>query len=381
MIIQLRITIIPPTMSKEKITIAVGPTGEWGSAFALVLARKGHNIRGFSNHPEDLIVFQKTRRTRGLADSEMPHDMKLYTDVTQWIDKSELIVISTSVQGFRPFVQRIKSAIPPKSDILLLPKGLEGTTHKRMSEIMLEELPDCRDHLAVLAGPNQAKEVARGELTGAVVAAYDQNTAKRIQKWINSDRFWVYTSGDVAGVEYGAAFKNIASMVAGVADGYRLASSTKAFLQTRMLEEIITLSTAIGKPFEPLVALPLTLIGLAGIGDQLLSYGSDTTRNHRAGMRLVEGWSLKRIETEELREGIYTLKSAYELARIHKIHTPIIDNLYEWLYTGVPKDIYQLIGAQPHKEKFSDGDFTFRGRTLLSGLLHKLLACRPRNNN
>lgn len=350
--------------SKERITVAVGPVGEWGSAFALVLARRNHTVRAFSNHPDDLEPFQRIHQT------SRPHNVRLFTDARKWIDGSELIVISTSSRGLRPFVQKIKPDIPPKADILLLPKGLEDITHKRMSEILQEEAPNCRDRLAVLAGPNQAHDVARGELTGAVVAAYNPSVAKRIQKWINSDRFWVLTSEDVSGVEYAATFKNVAAIVAGIGHQLNLAPSTRAFLQTRVLEETIAISTSVGKPLDPLIALPLTSIGLAGLGDQLLSYGDSSTRNHRAGMRVAEGWSFEDIEKEELREGLYALKATYELAKKYNIPAPIINNLYDWVYNGRPKDVYQLIGVQPPQEKFSNGDITYKVRAFLSRLMH-----------
>lgn len=355
---------------KERITIAVGPLGEWGSAFTMVLARMNHTVRAFSNHPEDLETFQKTRQISRLPGVAIPSNVRLFADAGKWIDGAELVVISTSSKGLRPFVQKIRSAIPPKSDILLLPKGLEDITHKRMSEILQEEVPNCRDRLAVLAGPNQAHDVARGELTGAVVAAYNPAVAKRIQKWVNSDRFWILTSDDVPGVEYAAAFKNIAAIVAGIGHRLNWASSTRAFLQTRILEETITISTSVGKPLDPLVALPLTSIGLAGLGDQLLSYGDNATRNHRGGMRVAEGWSFEDIEKEELREGLYALKAGYELGQEYKVHIPIINNLHDWVYNGRPKDVYQLIGLQPPQEKFSNGDFTYKARAFLSRLIH-----------
>lgn len=354
-------------MFKEK-TVAVGPAGQWGSAFALVLARSGHHVRLFLNDPGDVRYFQDYHRTKGL-DAEMPSNVIAFSDIKQWIDGAELVVVSPSSSGFRPFIRKINPSIPSKTDRLILSKGLEQETCKRMSEIMLEEDPTRIDHVAVLSGPNLAEEVARGELAGAVVASYNPGVADRIRKIVNSDSFNVYTSDDVAGVEYGAAFKNVTALGAGMADAFEVSSSTKSFYLTRSLEEMAALGKALG-------AHDSTFRGLAGYGDLSLSCykGRDgqTTRNYRAGFRLAQGWSVEKVLSEELVEGYYTLKSAMELAQLHKIPSPIIAALYGIWYKGVTirGDINQLMGIQPVKEQFGDKGIRFRLSRFLTRVFH-----------
>lgn len=352
-------------MFKEKITIAVGPAGEWPSAFSVMAAHKNHHIRLFLNNPNDLSFFHEAHQTKRLQDIEMPSNIKVFTDVKQWIDGAELVVLGPPSIHFREFWNRIKTSVKPQTDILILTKGLERETHLRMSEIILEKDPSRIDHLAVLSGPNQATEVAIGKLAGAVVASYKPNTASRIQKRLNSDHFCIYTSEDVAGVEYGAAFKNVTALGAGIADALEVASSTKSFYLTRALEEMTELGNKLG-------AHESTFRGLAGYGDLSLSCFGNSTRNHRGGKRLAEGWSFEQVEAEELREGLYTLKSAMELTMMHKIHAPIISALYDICYNKVPVsgDINQLLGKQPDREQFRDKGFEFKLKMFLTRLLH-----------
>lgn len=351
----------------KRITIAVGPAGEWPSAFAVVAARNNHHVWLFFNNPDDLSFFQKTHQTKRLQGVEMPSNIKAFTDVKQWIDGAELVVLGPPSIHFRKFWNRIKTSVKPQTDILILTKGLERETHLRMSEIILEKDPSRIDHLAVLSGPNQAREVARGELAGAVVAAYNPETAARAQRRLNSDRFCVYTSPDTTGVEYAGAFKNVTALGAGIADTLNVSSSTKSFYLTRALEEMAELGNKLG-------AHESTFRGLAGYGDLSLSCYGNSTRNYRGGLRLAEGWTFEQVQAEELREGLYALKSAMELAILHKIHAPIISALYDICYKGVPVsgDINQLLGRQPTKEQFGDKDLGFRTKIFIMRALHNM---------
>lgn len=352
-------------MFKERVTIAIGPSGEWGSAFALVAARKNHQVRLLMSNASDLKYFQETRQTPRLKGFEMPQSVKAFHDIKNWIDGSEIVVIAVPSLHFRSFVKMINPFIPKKADRVILTKGLEQGTHLRMSEIMLQENPACIDRLAALSGPNQAREIAAGDLAGAVVAAHKLNTAERIQRRLNSDHFCVYTSEDVAGVEYGAAFKNVTALGAGIADALKVSSSTKSFYLTRALEEMTELGSKLG-------AHESTFRGLAGYGDLSLSCYGNSTRNYRGGLRLAEGWSFKEVEAEELREGLYTLKSAMELTLLHKIHAPIISALYDICYKeiSVNGDINQLLGRQRAREQFGGKGLGFKLKILLRRLLH-----------
>lgn len=351
---------------KEK-TIAVGPAGEWGSAFALVAARNGHKVRILLRDPKDVTDFKHTHRTKRLHDTEMPSNVRAFSDVNQWLDGVDLVAVASSSVGFHPFIGSINSAIPRTIDRVILTKGVERETHLRMSEIMLQEDPTCIDRVSVLSGPNLAKEVARGELAGAVVASYHPGAADRVQKILHSDNFFVFTADDVAGVEYGAAFKNVTALGAGMADAFGVAASTKSLYLTRALEEMAALGSVLG-------AHESTFRGLAGYGDLSLSCYGGETRNYRAGLRIAQGWPIDKVLSAELVEGYYTLKSAMELAQLYNLHSPIISALYGICYEGVPVrgDINQLMGIQPTKEQFGDKGMRFQLGRIATRVMHNV---------
>lgn len=359
-------------MHKKRITTAIGPSGEWSSAFAKVIAeRDDHHVRLFFRDPVDLKSFQETHQTKHLKGVEMPPDVKGFCDIKTWIDGAELVILGPPSIYFREFWNMVKTSIKPNTDILILTKGLEQVTHLLMSDIILEKDSTRIDHIAVLSGPNLAKEIATGAVAGAVVAAYDPKTANRIRARLNSDRFRVFTSNDVKGVQVGGALKNVAALGAGMIDEFKVADSTKVFYLTRALEEIAAIGTTISN--NPLKAHESTFRGLAGYGDLSLSCYGKNTRNFRAGSRIVQGWPIDRILKEELVEGYYTLKTAMELVKDSKDY-PIISALYGIWYEGVPVrgDINQLLGKQPTKEQFGNKDIGFRLRILMVRILHNL---------
>lgn len=364
---------------KERATIAIGPAGAWPSAFAKIMAEKGHNLRLLFRDPIDLSYFQNKHQTPRLPGIDMPPNVRGFTDIKTWIDGADLVIIGLPSIHFRTFWDRVKASVKTNTDILILTKGLEQVTHLRMSEIILEDNPARFDHIAVLAGPNQAQEVAGGATTGATLAAYKESTRNRLQKRLNSPRFSILTSEDVAGVEVGGALKNVAALGAGMADEFKITGSTKAFYLTRALEEIAAIGTTLSK--NPLKAHESTFRGLAGYGDLSLSCYGGSTRNHRAGERIVQGWPIEKILEAETVEGYYTLKTAMDLVRGRKDQFPIISALYGIWYEGVPirRDINQLLGRQPAKEQFGDKGFAFRTTIFIMRLLHNLRLSHVRN--
>lgn len=354
-------------MSKEKITVAVGPAGEWGSAFAKVAAEKGHDVCLYMGTPEDVLVFQQTHRTRRLAGVDMPSNIQATSDKEEFVKDADLIVLAPPSKDFRSFWREIMPFIDPQTDRLILTKGLEQGTNLRMSEILLEQDPTSIDRIAVLSGPNLAKEVARSVLSGTVVAAYNLDTANRIQSWFNSEHFRVYTSDDPVGVEFGGALKNVMALGAGIADELKASSTSKALYFTRALEEMIRFGTALG-------GHEATFRGLSGEGDLFLSCIDGLTRNHRAGIRIAQGLSKAEILSIELVEGLYTIQSAVELARLHHIDVPIVDALYKVICGDltIHEGINQLMGRQPTKEQLADKGLRFRLVMFIIRVLHKI---------
>lgn len=331
-------------MLAECKNIAVGPAGEWGSAFAKVAAERGHRVTILLRNPEDVKEFQRTHRTRRLPGAKMPNNVYATSDIEAFTDDADLIAVSSSSKDFRPFFRKLRPSIPPKADVASLTKGLERETHLRMSAIILEEDPTLIDRIAVLSGPNLAKEIAQRAIGGMVVAAYNPAVADRIRSLLGSNRLSVFVSDDPVGVEYGGALKNVMALGAGIADAMGALNTSRAFYATRALEEMIRLGVKLGGREE-------TLRGLSGNGDLLLAC-LGATRNYRAGERLAQGLSVDEILEIELAEGLYTLESAAELAKHYNIDASIIFGLYDVVYNGldIREGIKQLMGRQPAME-------------------------------
>ncbi|MCR4306074.1 MAG: NAD(P)-dependent glycerol-3-phosphate dehydrogenase, partial [Candidatus Daviesbacteria bacterium] len=301
----------------ERKRISVGPAGAWGSAFAKVAAERGHRVTIYLRDPQEVKEFQVTHRTKRLPQTVMPRHVKATSDLEEFADDADLIALAIPTQECRPFFHKLNPSISSTTYVANLSKGLERGTHLRMSEIMLEEDPTLIDRLAVISGPGVAADVAQGAIASMVVASYDPPLAEEIRSWLASNRLVVYASKDPAGVEYGGALKNVMALGAGIADEMKASATSKSFYVTRALEEMIKLGTALG-------GKEITFIGVSGLGDLQLSCFGDSTRNFRAGQRLVRGLSVEEIQEIELAEGLHTLKSAAELARSHNIDTSII---------------------------------------------------------
>lgn len=206
-------------------------------------------------------------------------------------------------------------------------KGLELETLKRMSEIILEELPDFKNRFAVLTGPTIAKEVAEKIPTIVTVASDTESIAKYIQDIFRTAYFRTYTSSDVTGTELGGALKNVFAIAAGIIDGLKFGCNTKSALVSRGLKEITKLAVKMG-------AQQPTLFGLTGLGDMVVTSFSKSSRNRQLGQKLAEGKTIEEAEKDLIMvaEGVKTAKSAYELSIKYKIELPIIHQVYEIIY-------------------------------------------------
>lgn len=348
-------------MFSPELTIAVGPAGEWGSAFAKSIAQ---------NHPyrvcillreEDLGWFERTRETRRLPGEAMPDNVTAVCKMEEFV-RADLLVFAPRSQGFRPFYYTSSPLIEPGKPILVLSKGLEKKTNLRMTEIILENDPTRIDDVAFLSGPNPAKEIAAGALAGAVIAAYNFDTAKKIQSWLSSNNFRMYASDDVIGIEYGAALKNVMSLGAGMADEYGVEASTMALFFTRALEEMARFGETLG-------AHPLTFRSLAFVGDWALSCYGRVTRNYLAGREIARGVPL----SAETLEGLESIKSAITLAEKHNIPIPLILAINEVVEGR--KDIrtvaYELMGRPLTQEQLADKGLRYGLGRLVTRAMHK----------
>lgn len=229
--------------------------------------------------------------------------------------------------------QNIKRVAPHLDESMLVisaAKGLEIGTTKRMSQVIADEIDSCfRSNICVLSGPNLSQEIIRGLPAATVVAAYDEAVAKKAQKLLTTPNLCVYTHTDVIGVELGGSLKNIVALGAGIADGLGCGDNAKSTLITRGLTEISALGVALG-------ANPLTLSGLAGLGDLVTTCASKLSRNHYVGEELAKGRSLKEITDSMtgVAEGVSTTLVVWKLAKQMGLEMPITEAIYRVLYEG-----------------------------------------------
>ncbi len=303
--------------------IAVIGSGAWGTALALVAYENGHTVSLWSRRPEQTARMVKERRNERLADAELPAGIE-YTSDAACARGCDTVVVAAPSFAVRETARLLSAAVGQKTLLVSAAKGIEPGTGKRMSEILSEE---TGAPVAVLSGPSHAEEVARGIPTGLVAASATKKNAQTVQAIFMNERLRVYTSPDAAGVELGAALKNIIALCAGVCDGLGYGDNTKALLMTRGLEETARLGLALGARKE-------TFAGLAGMGDLIVTCTSMHSRNRRAGILIGEGAKPKAAleSIGAVVEGYYAVRSARELAKKLGIEMPITRAAHSVLY-------------------------------------------------
>ena len=303
--------------------IGVIGAGSWGTALALTLSGKGHQVTIWDVNPEHLSELEQNRENvRYLPDIKFNDNMKIGKTAEEALQDADVILFSAPAQHFR---SALKTALPYlKPDMILVnvAKGIEQKTLMRMSQIAFETLPQAR--YVTLSGPSHAEEVGKSLPTTVAVASPDLKPAEEVQDIFMTERFRVYTTEDIVGVELGGALKNIIALGAGISDGMGFGDNAKAALMTRGLAEIKRLGVKLG-------ADPATFAGLTGVGDLIVTCTSMHSRNRRCGIMIGEGMSPE-AATEKVGmvvEGMYTTEAAYDLAQREGVEMPITQQLYE----------------------------------------------------
>lgn len=312
--------------------IAVLGAGSWGSVLAKVLVENGHEVALWSNSQAQVDELnQQHTNTKYLPDLIYPEALKATTDLKAAVKDAGTVLFVVPTKVIRLVAQQLIEVLEElgtKPLIVHASKGLELGSHKRISEVIAEEIPTkYRSGMVVLSGPSHAEEVARQDITLITAASEDLANAKKVQALFMNDYLRIYTNSDVVGVETGAAFKNVIAIGAGALHGLGYGDDAKAALMTRGLAEISRLGVSFG-------ADPLTFIGLSGVGDLIVTCTSVHSRNWRAGDQLGQGKSLEDVIANMgmVIEGINTCKAAYELAQQKGIEMPITQAIYNVLY-------------------------------------------------
>ncbi|MGX1758248.1 NAD(P)H-dependent glycerol-3-phosphate dehydrogenase [Streptomyces lydicus] len=311
---------------------AVYGTGSWGTAFAMVLADAGCEVTLWGRRAA-LVDAVNNGRTNPdyLPGVELPASVRATTDPARAARGAEFAVLAVPAQTLRGNLAEWAPLLPDGTVLVSLMKGVELGTAKRMSEVIEEVAKVPAERVAVLTGPNLAKEIAARQPAAAVVACADEAVARRFQTACHTSYFRPYTNTDVVGCELGGAVKNVIALAVGIATGMGLGDNAKASLITRGLAETTRLGLAMGADAH-------TFAGLAGMGDLVATCSSPLSRNNTFGTNLGRGMTLQETiaVTKQTAEGVKSCESVRDLARRHGVDMPLTETVVEIVHEGKP---------------------------------------------
>jgi len=327
--------------NEETIRVAVIGCGAFGTAMAMVAARKGHSVTIYARDEAQVSSINTAHRNpRYLSDFELPENIIATSSVEDALDGASLCMLAIPAQKIPDFMKLHKEAIPPTTILCNTSKGLYLPTKQLLSEAILEALG--RDQpLAILSGPSFAIEIMRAHPTAVTVASKLLYNAVAVQRWLSSMSFRIYTTQDTIGVELGGALKNPLAVGAGMIEGQGLGINTLAAFVTRSSRELSTLCVAMG-------GNPDTVSGLSGIGDLCLTCFGDISRNRACGQRLVKGETLEDILATTTVEGVPTAAVAVFYAELCGLDLPLFSAVHAILDGKLkPEEAQQMLMGRP----------------------------------
>ena len=325
--------------------IVVLGAGSFGTALAKLKAEGGHQVLMWARDPEVVrSINEDNRHPRRLQKVQLPSGLRATHSLAEAVSEGEFIVSAIPTIAVRSVWEEARNEVNPNARILSATKGIECETLMLVSDILKDVLPEnLHDNLAYLSGPSFALELARRLPTAVTIAAENPDLCGEIQRMISTDYFRAYATEDVIGVEVGGALKNIIAIGSGAADGLGLGLNSQAGLITRGLAEITRLAVTLG-------ANPLTMAGLAGMGDLVLTCTGNLSRNRTVGYELGQGKSLTEIleNLGEVAEGVNTTKAAFQLAQKMDVEMPITAAIHRVLFEGAdPREtVFELMGRE-----------------------------------
>lgn len=331
---------------------AILGAGSWGSALAYLLGGKQCPVTLWDRDP-DLIAAIQTHGSnpKYLPDVPLGETVNATTSLSDALDDAAWLIVAVASDGVRGVVSEAAGHLSGQPAVISAAKGLDAETGLTMSEVIADLLGDAPySGLAVLSGPNLAKELTRGVPTATVIASEDPQIARGAQALLMTEHsFRVYTHSDVKGVELGGALKNVLAIGAGISDGLGFGDNTKAALMTRGLMEMTQLGVAAG-------GKALTFLGLSGVGDLIATASSRLSRNYRVGLGLAEGKSLHDILTDlhQAAEGVPTATAAQVLSRRYGVQTPVFATINAVLHERKsPTDAVEELMSRAAKDEFA----------------------------
>jgi glycerol-3-phosphate dehydrogenase (NAD(P)+) len=328
---------------------AILGSGSFGTAISSVLAPTCAEIWLWGRDQEIAdCINERHENVQYFPGLKLPSRVRATTDLAEALEGAGLVVSAIPSQGTREVLCEAAPHLPKDAPILTVAKGIENETLLTMTEVMEECLPrELHPNLAALSGPSFAKELVQGMPTAVTIASSREKTAEKCQEVFQTETFRTYTSRDLIGVQYGGALKNVIAIAAGIADGLGFGHNARAALITRGLAEITRMAVRRG-------GNPLTLAGLAGMGDLVLTCTGELSRNRQVGLALGRGESLEEILSgmSQVAEGVKTAKSAVGLAKKYGVEMPICEQVFAIMYEGQnPKAaVYELMTRSPKPE-------------------------------
>ena len=290
--------------------------GSWGTTIAALVAENTDTVLWVRREELATEINEHHTNTAYLGDHQLPHSLRATCDLADAVSEADVIAMAVPARGMREVADFVAHTARSGVPLMSLAKGLERGTLKRMSEVIAEVAPN--HPVAVLSGPNLAREILAGQPAASVVACADVEIARMLQEQFTRPTFRLYTNSDVIGCEIGGVVKNVVAIAAGIVQGFGFGDNTRATLVTRGLAEMSRLGVALG-------ANALTFAGLAGMGDVMATCSSSQSRNTSVGIRLGRGESIGDIMSSMtmVAEGVNSASSVLELARRHDVDMPI----------------------------------------------------------
>jgi glycerol-3-phosphate dehydrogenase (NAD(P)+) len=311
--------------------VAVIGAGGWGTALSIVAARAGREVRLWSRNAAVIADINARRVNSAYLDGHgIPEGVRASSESGEALRGAELVILAAPSHATRGVVERLRGAFEPGAVFVGATKGIEVETGKRMSEVVAEVLGvGAAAGFVCLSGPSFAQEVAAGQPTAVVAACCDEGLSRRVQWALSAQNFRVYTNPDVTGTELGGASKNVMALAAGMVAGLRLGTNSVAALVTRGLAEMTRLALAEGGRLE-------TLMGLAGLGDLVLTCTGSLSRNRYVGAELGRGRALEDVLAgmKEVAEGVRTTRAVRLIAARRGVEMPITEEVHAVLYEG-----------------------------------------------
>lgn len=328
--------------------IAVLGAGSWGTALAVLLAGNGYRTLLWGHDAARMARLAHERSNAAyLPGVSFPDNLYVREDLAALAQECSQFLVAVPSQAFRATLEILAPHAATDAILAWATKGMEPATGRLLSEVC-DSVFGAGRRTGVISGPTFAPEVARGLPTALTVAAHDPSVAETIAQWLRSDHLRAYTSQDMVGVQIGGAVKNVMAIATGISDGLRLGANARAALITRGLAEIGRLGEALG-------GRPETLMGLAGVGDLVLTCTDDQSRNRRVGLALGRGGSLRTALAQlgQVAEGVGTAREVLTLARRLSVEMPITEQVFRVLFEGVsPQEAVEaLLKREPRREQ------------------------------